>query len=382
MLARKLIKIDDSWEMSYNKDTSKYFKPNTKGSKVDDPPRKQLPAADQRTNQGDTQEVETPLLAATRTGVIELVKVILNMHPQAVDHVSHKMQNMLHIAASYRRRDIFKLVKKMEIPTRRLIMGIDEKGYTVLHHVADTGNYNGGTRPGPAYQLQEELQWFQMVEEIMPSYFTQHHDKNNQTAKELFREMHQKQLEDAQKWIKDTSQSCSAVAVLVATVVFAAAFTVPGGNDEKEGFPLLLHSPFFKSFTLTDVVSLSCSLTALVMFLSIVTSPFDLENFHVSLPRRLTLGFAMLFMSVLTTMLTFTSTIILIIQGEHRQEWTLTLMISCIAFVPVSVLALTHFPLFPSFITAWYTILKFIWNAPPFRFLHKLVHRYLPSKDQ
>ncbi|KAK0578753.1 hypothetical protein LWI29_015677 [Acer saccharum] len=382
MLARKLIKIDYSWEMSCNEDTSKNYKPNLYGQKetqsvpkVDDPTMKQLPAADQQTNQiGDTQEVETPLLAATRTGVIELVKEILKKHPQAVEHVSHNLQNILHVAASYRRKDIFEHVVKMKIPTRRLIMGIDKDGYSVLHHVADNSNYNGGTRPGPAYQLQEELEWFQMVEEIMPSYFTQHLENKSgksMTAKQLFREMHQKQLEDAQKWIKETSQSCSAVAVLVATVVFAAAFTVPGGNDEKEGFPLLIHSPFFMSFTLTDVVSLSCSLTALVMFLSIVTSPFDLENFHVSLPRRLTLGFAMLFMSVLTTMLTFTSTIILIIQGEHRQEWTLTLMISCIAFVPVSVLALTHFPLFHSFIRAWKNIFKFIWNAPPFRFLHK-----------
>ncbi|KAK0579960.1 hypothetical protein LWI29_034025 [Acer saccharum] len=314
---------------------------------VEDDQLKEIPIEE------DNKPVETPLLAATRTGVIELVKEILKEHPQAVEHVSHKKQNILHVAASYRRRDIFDHVKKMEMPTSRLILGIDEDGYTVLHHVADNKNYTGGTSPGPAYQLQEELEWFESVEEIMPSYFTQHHDKNNKTAKELFREKHETQLKAAQQWIKETSQSCSGVAVLVSTVVFAAAFTVPGGNDEKEGFPLLLHSPFFMSFTLTDVVSLSCSLTALVMFVSIVTSPFELHNFRFTLPRRLTLGFALLFMSVLTTMLTFTSTIILIIRSEQRQKWTLTL-ICCAAFVPVSVLDLTtHFPLLVSFIKAW-----------------------------
>ncbi|KAK4858340.1 hypothetical protein QYF36_014916 [Acer negundo] len=110
----------------------------------------------------DDDDVETPLLAATRTGVTKLVKKILKKHPQAVEHVSHKMQNILHLAASYRRREIFQLVKKMEIPTRRLIMGIDKEGYTVLHHVADTTNFTEGTRPGPAYQLQEELEWFKV----------------------------------------------------------------------------------------------------------------------------------------------------------------------------------------------------------------------------
>ncbi|KAK2644573.1 hypothetical protein Ddye_019768 [Dipteronia dyeriana] len=391
-LARKLIKSDHSWDQSYTEDTTKVYRspsdnPSTGVSSPSTDEPKQVidkeplsrPAAPRDIE--IVEEVETPLLAATKTGSIELVREILDMHPQAVDHVSHKKQNILHVAASYRRREIFELVKKMKIQTRRLIMGIDVVGYTVLHHVADNTNYTGGTRPGPAYELQDELEWFQMVEEIMPSYFTQHLDKSGRTAKQLFREKHKDQLKEAQQWIKETSQSCSGVAVLVATVVFAAAFTVPGGTRDDNGLPILLNSPFFLFFTVTDVVSLSCSLTAVVMFLSIVTSPFDLNNFRFSLPRRLTLGFALLFMSAATTMLAFTSTIILIIRSEQRRRWTLTL-ICCAAFVPVSVLALTHFPLFHSFIRAWYNIFKFIWNAPPFSFLHKVVHRYLPSKDQ
>ncbi|KAI9197815.1 hypothetical protein LWI28_004997 [Acer negundo] len=320
----------------------------------------------------DKHQVETPLLAATRTGVIELVKEIVKMHPQAVEHISHNKQNILHVAASYRQREVFELVKKMQITTSRLILGIDTESYTVLHHVADTRNYTGGTRPGPAYNLQAELEWFQRVEEIMPSYFTQHHDKNNKTAKELFKEKHAIQLKEAQQWIKETSQSCSGVAVLVATVVFAAAFTVPGGNNDENGLPILLHTPFFMFFTVMDVVSLSCSLTAVVMFLSIITSPFELDNFRILLPRRLTLGFALLFMSVATTMLAFTSTIFLIIRSEQRRQWTLTLICSA-AFVPVSVLALTHFPLFVSFIRAWNNFFKLIGMAIPYNLLLQIL---------
>ncbi|KAK2644627.1 hypothetical protein Ddye_019822 [Dipteronia dyeriana] len=366
-LARELIKNDDSWHQSFTEDTTENYRSPSDGpiqvqiikpddlqidipvqiiksddlqtldivEDIEDPTIKQ-PAADQQTDQTaeDKHQVETPLLAATRTGVIELVKEILKKHPQAVEHVSHKKQNILHVAASYRQRNIFELVKQMQMPAGRLILGIDEDSYTVLHHVADTRNYTGGTRPGPAYQLQDELEWFQSVEEIMPSYFTQHvHDKTNMTARELFIEKHKIQLKEAQQWIKDTSQSCSGVAVLVATVVFAAAFTVPGGNNDENGLPILIHTPFFMFFTVMDVVSLSCSLTAVVMFLSIITSPFELDNFRLSLPRRLTLGFALLFMSVATTMLAFTSTIFLIIRTEQRRRWTLSLICST-AFVP------------------------------------------------
>ncbi|TXG46857.1 hypothetical protein EZV62_026151 [Acer yangbiense] len=244
-------------------------------------------------------QVETPLFVATQKGKIEIVKEILKEHPQAVEHVSHKMQNILHVAASYRQREVFELVKQMQIPTSNLILGIDAQSYTVLHHVADTKNYNDrNTRSGPpAYKLQEELEWFKSVKETMPSFFTEHRDKKDMTAKELFNEKHKNQLNEARKWIKDTSQSCSAVAVLIATVIFAAAYTVPGGIREETGIPTLGKHPLFLFFTTMDVISLSCSLTSVVTFLSMLTFPFELKDFRVSLPRRLTLGFTLLFIA-------------------------------------------------------------------------------------
>ncbi|KAL5840354.1 hypothetical protein ACOSQ4_012962 [Xanthoceras sorbifolium] len=335
----------------------------------------------------EDQVPETPLLAATRTGMIEIVREILKEHPQAVEHISHKKQNILHVAASYRQREVFELVKEMKIPTSRLILGIDDDSYTVLQNVADTVNYHGGTRYGPAYQLQEELEWFKSVEDIMPSFFTKHRDKQNLTAKELFIEKHTDKLKEAQKWIKQTSQSCSQVAVLVATVVFAAAFTVPGGTDDKNGTPILLNSPFFLFFSISDVISSSSSLTAVVMFLSILTSSFELDDFHRLLPRRLTLGFALLFMSVATTMLAFTSTVILIIHLDKRRQWTVTL-ICCAAYFPVSVLALTHLPLFASFVNALNNLFMAVWEAPPCRLVvgclasvSNSVRRLLPKKS-
>ncbi|KAK0593429.1 hypothetical protein LWI29_036495 [Acer saccharum] len=215
-LARKLIKKDDSWQKNYTKDTVELYR-------SDDEQTEKLENKEVIIELDDDQEireipiVETPLLAATKIGMIEIVKEILKEHPQALEHVSHKLQNILHVAASYRQREVFEHVKKMQIPTSKLILGIDENSYTVLQHVADTKNYNEGTRAGPAYRLQEEIEWFKSVEEIMPAYFTEHRDKKNRTAHKIFNEMHTDQLDKAQKWIKETSQSCSAVAVLIAT---------------------------------------------------------------------------------------------------------------------------------------------------------------------
>nr|POE63957.1 ankyrin repeat-containing protein itn1 [Quercus suber] len=194
---------------------------------------------------------------------------------------------------------------------------------------------------GPAFQLQEELRWLKHVRKIIPSHYIMHCNNKGKTADELFQDTHAGLLGLAQKWIKETSQSCSAVSVLVATVVFAAAYTVPGGNDAS-GRPNFINSPFFVLFTIMDVVSLACSLSSVVMFLSILSSPFEYENFRTSLPQRLMIGFTLLFFSVTTTMLSFAATIFLLLRFQ-KKAWTNTLIYTA-AFLPVSMFALTQFP--------------------------------------
>jgi len=186
----------------------------------------------------------------------------------------------------------------------------------------------------------------QRVKKVIPSYYAKLRDsKQKKTAEELFKDMHKEQLLDAQQWVKETSQSCSAVAVLVATIVFAAAYTVPGGSNDK-GIPIFLHKNFFLFFTIMDVIALASSLTSVVMFLSILTSPFDYEDFRNSIPRKLTLGFTLLFFSVMATMLAFAATILLIVQSEKQLTASL---ISIAAFFPVSVFALMQFRLYAAF---------------------------------
>ncbi|KAJ0080673.1 hypothetical protein Patl1_09850 [Pistacia atlantica] len=101
---------------------------------------------------------ETPLIMAARTGIKEIVYEILKEYPEAVDHVSENEQNILHVAIMHRNEKIFNLIQKKVINLHRLASKIDHNGYTILHHVADMTYYHA-TRPGPAFQLQEELRW-------------------------------------------------------------------------------------------------------------------------------------------------------------------------------------------------------------------------------
>lgn len=104
----------------------------------------------------------TSLLTATSHGIVEIVKEILRVFPQAVEHVSDAGQNILHIAIKHRKLEIFRHVKKMQLPMTRLVRRIDNNGYTILHHVGVMRYYTGGTLPGPTLQLQEELRWFEV----------------------------------------------------------------------------------------------------------------------------------------------------------------------------------------------------------------------------
>jgi hypothetical protein len=123
------------------------------------------------TNSSLTRKEHIPLFIATINGIEEIVWEIINQYPHAVEHLNEEGQNILDVAVKHRQKNIFSLVKHQKIPLARLHRVVDKKGNTLLHHVADMEHYRGGTKPGPALKLQEELQWFE-VRPFHPFVFT------------------------------------------------------------------------------------------------------------------------------------------------------------------------------------------------------------------
>ncbi|GLT50514.1 hypothetical protein SLA2020_239970 [Shorea laevis] len=253
---------------------------------------------------------DTPLIIAARTGIKEIVEEIINVYPQALEHVTRSGQNILH-ATVLHRNHIFDCIKsKREVVKRRPVLGIDNNGDTILHKAVCTKHYRRGTTWTVALKLQEELGWFDKVKKRVPAHYTIHLNKDNYTAEELLKEQHKEQPKEAQEWIKNTCQSCSAVAVLVTTVVFAAAFTAPGGFTGN-GRPVFEERPLYSFFTVMDVSGLASSLTLVVLFLSVLTSSLELEDFRCIIPWKLSFGFLFLSFAIANTVLSFTAAIIL-----------------------------------------------------------------------
>ncbi|KAJ0081614.1 hypothetical protein Patl1_09847 [Pistacia atlantica] len=160
-LAKFLAKQDFSWKYSYKAEEDSTISLGLgKGGEKGTQNSKEGSKA--TTSEKSETLLEIPLLLAAREGIEEIFNEILNEYPQAVDHVSNNGHNVLHLAILHRQDKIFERLKKMEMSVQKLASKIDNNGNTILHQVAETKHYEGGKRPGPAFQFQEELTWYQV----------------------------------------------------------------------------------------------------------------------------------------------------------------------------------------------------------------------------
>ncbi|GLU15591.1 hypothetical protein SLE2022_320670 [Rubroshorea leprosula] len=152
--------------------------------------------------------------------------------------------------------------------------------------------------------------------------------------------------------VKSTCQSYSTVAVLVATVVFAAAVTSPGGFREN-GSPVFEDKPLHCFFTVMDEAGPASSLTSVVLFLSVLTSSLDLEDFRYQRPAKLSAGFLFLSFAIATTVLCFTTAAI-ILTVHLKKAWATTLTYTAV-FLPVSVYLIVQFGLYIAYLKSAFT---------------------------
>lgn len=177
---------------------------------------------------------------------------------------------------------------------------------------------------------------------IHPNYRTSQNEEGK-TARELFTEEHKELAQAGEKWMKDTSNSCSIVSTLIATVMFAAAFTVPGGNNSESGVPIFLQTNAFLVFAISDALALLSSLTSVLMFLSILTARYAEEDFMESLPKRLIIGLASLFLAITAMMIAFGATLSIVL--DERLKW-ISIPTVLLSSVPVAIFILLELPLF------------------------------------
>ncbi|KAJ8647545.1 hypothetical protein MRB53_000568 [Persea americana] len=121
---------------------------------------------------------------------------------------------------------------------------------------------------------------------------------------EIFTETHKELAQERAKWLSNASQACSVVATLITTVAFATIASVPGGVHDH-GDPVFQGKLAFNVFSASSFIALCFSSISVVMFLSILTSPYQDLDYSNHLPRKLIYGLASLFISIAAMFLSF-----------------------------------------------------------------------------
>ncbi|XP_075644032.1 uncharacterized protein LOC142615207 [Castanea sativa] len=284
------------------------------------------------------------MMKAVKQGRVEFVTEILKTCPDLID------RNLFKLAVLHRQHEVFRFLCKS--PAKNALFAlVDSDRNTILHISAMfEPSARRNTVPGAAFLMQREVQWYKEVESIVHPFMLEYTNKNGQRPRELFTESHKELMKEGEKWMKETASSCTVVAALIVTIMFAAAITVPGGNIQDSGLPTFLNEKVFMVFIISDALSLLSASTSLLMFLGILTSRYAEEDFLKSLPKKMIVGLSTLILSIATMMITFCASLFIILPGKSR----VVIPIICLAIVPVTLFAWMQFHLLIDMVISTY----------------------------
>ncbi|KAJ0752417.1 putative ankyrin repeat-containing domain, PGG domain, ankyrin repeat-containing domain superfamily [Helianthus annuus] len=249
-----------------------------------------------------------PILEAASQNAYKVVSEILKRSPEAIQSKEKKGYDIIQLAIIHRSEKIYNLIYENGERKNLYRTYEDSSMNNILHltgKLAPSSVLN--QRRGAALQLQRELQWL---------------------------------------------QSFSIAAALIATIVFAAAITVPGGTIQDRGYPVLRNREAFIIFAISDAISLFASSNALLVFLSILTARFAEKDFLVSLPRQLLNGLFSLLLSTTSMMVAFSAALFLVFCDGKLWRFAL---ICGMALIPIAFFAALQLPLMVDLLKSTYS---------------------------
>ncbi|CAL9767548.1 unnamed protein product [Musa acuminata subsp. burmannicoides] len=277
---------------------------------------------------------EPPLILGAQMGIPEFVSTILRVCPQAATYLDTGGRSVLQVAIKHGNREIARTIREMTrgnnpILPSWLLSRVDKgTGRTILH----LASANAPKHTQDALQMQDELRWFERVRDMVPKELVYSRNAQEMTAEEMFTLSHQALLKNCKDQLMETGRLCSG---LVAAVVFASSFSVPGDKDPATGNPVYFGRAAFTVFSHTYVFGLSCAATSLVLFLSLAMSPYKEQQFRRIIPIKYFFARSSFGLAMLSFLVAFTCNIYLQLYG-----WQKTNSTDLIPFI----LELTAFP--------------------------------------
>lgn len=332
---------DEEHETQHSPEANNGTSSSTKDQHKDDTNgKKDQNQSGEKTSNGVVKD--TPLLVAAKMGIPEMVKKIICAVPVAIQDRDLEGKNVVMVAAENRQTSVFEYLIQTDLPDY-LFHHVDNDGNSILHLAAKLGEKQPWRIPGAALQMQWEIKWYKHVKSSVPPLCFSHHNAKGETPRKIFTQTHEHLVTSGNEWLIKTSESCSLVAALIATVAFATSATVPGGLNQENGYPMLMDHEAFDIFSIASLVALCLSVTALVFFLAIITSRFEERDFKRDLPRKLLIGLTCLFSSIAAMLLSFCAGHTFILREKLRIA---VVPIYAATTIPVTFFAVAQLPLY------------------------------------
>ncbi|KAK7848198.1 ankyrin repeat-containing protein itn1 [Quercus suber] len=284
------------------------------------------------TNDISKEKTETVILLAARNGITEMVEYILKEFPVAINYMN-KDKNIVLLAAENRQTHVLQHLLEQEFVKCKLIHEVDANENNALHLAAQIGKQKPWLIPGAALQMQWEIKWYE----------------EGMTPEEIFNETHEELVKSGGEWLNKTSESCSVVAALIATVAFASSTTIPGSINETNGAPNLESHSMLTIFAVSSLVALCFSITALFSFLAILTSRYEQKDFRRDLPKKLLLGLTSLLVSITSMLISFCAGHYFMLKNKLKDKAFLVYAATCL---PIVFFAIQQLPLYVDIVSA------------------------------
>ncbi|XWS59763.1 hypothetical protein CRYUN_Cryun08bG0149400 [Craigia yunnanensis] len=299
---------------------------------------------------------KNPLHFAARQGHVDIVNTLLDKDPQLARRTDKKGQTALHMAVKGINCEVVRLLLKAD---SAIVMLPDKFGNTALHvatrkkrteivnkllHLPDT-SVNALTRDHKtALDIALGLPLSEEIAEIKESLscfgalraneLNQPQDELRETVTEIKKDVHT-QLEQTRKTnrnvngiamelrklhragINNATNSVTVVAVLFATVAFAAIFTVPGG-DNDDGMAVVVSKASFKIFFLFNATALFTSLAVVLVQITLVRGELKSERRVVEVINKL------MWLASVCTSISFISASYIVV--GRRNKWAAILV--------------------------------------------------------
>ncbi|KAM2002600.1 hypothetical protein ACFX15_026280 [Malus domestica] len=236
----------------------------------------------------------TALHVAASKGHLDIMTELLTRCPDCYELVDNQCQNVLHYAIKGSQDDVVDFVLTDLWLSNILLNGKDANGNAPLHYLAKYPKYwmdsfihddkvdimSFNKENLNAFDIilaNEDNTSNALVLEVLKQVLQRrggrpgHRIKSpNADGNEVEKE-HQGSEDTTGESFTKAKETHLVVATLIATVTFAAGFTMPGGYHSErgsdQGSPILLRNTAFKAFVITDTLAMASSICSVLMLL-------------------------------------------------------------------------------------------------------------------